>query len=117
MRQVTTAVYEYAELSDKAKSKARSKGPGGGAFAAFGAKFQKIPPEDRARMKTASPEERHEILKKAGFTDDEIEQMRQLRERMQQDGGGSGGPPGGSSFGGPPGGGGFGGPPGGGGGN
>ncbi|MGO9598631.1 MAG: efflux RND transporter periplasmic adaptor subunit [Isosphaeraceae bacterium] len=93
----------------KAKSKARSKGAGGGAFAAFGAKFQKIPPEDRARMKTASPEERIEILRKAGFTDDEIEQMRQMRERMQQGGGGSGGPPGGGGFGGPPGGGGGGG--------
>ena len=30
-------------------------------------------------MKTASPEERIEILRKAGFTDDEIEQMRQMR--------------------------------------
>jgi multidrug efflux pump subunit AcrA (membrane-fusion protein) len=87
----------------KAKGKARSKAPGG-ALAAFGAKFQKISPEDRARMKTASPEERTEILKKAGFSDDEIEQMRQMRERMQQGGGGFGG-------------GGFGGPPGGGGGN
>ena len=92
----------------KAKTKARTKGAGG--FGAFGAKFQNIPAEDRARMKTASPEERNEILKKAGFTDDELEQMRQMRE---QRGGGGGG--GGGFGGGPPGGGGGGRGPGGGG--
>jgi len=63
----------------KAKAKGRSKGAGGGGFGAFGAKFQNIAPEDRAKMKTASPEERNEILKRAGFTDDELEQMRQMR--------------------------------------
>ena len=71
--------------------------------------------EDRAKMKTASPEERNEILKRAGFTDDELEQMRQMREQRQQ--GGGGGPPGGGGGfggGGPPGGGGGRGPGGGG---
>jgi HlyD family secretion protein len=82
----------------KAKTKARAKGAGGG-FAAFGAKFRNISPEDRAKMKTATPEERNEILKKAGFTDDELEQMRQMRE---QGGGGGygGGGGGGGGFGG-----------------
>ena len=40
------------------------------------------------------------ILKKAGFTDDELEQMRQLRERMQQGGGGGFGGGGGGGGGG-----------------
>ena len=66
----------------KAKAKGRTKGAGGGGFGGpFAAKFQNISPEDRQKMKTASPEERNEILKKAGFTDDELEQMRQMREQ------------------------------------
>ena len=88
----------------KAKAKGRTKGAGGGFGGAFAAKFQTIAPEDRAKLKTASPEERNEILKRAGFTDDELEQMRQRRE---QGGGGGGRPGGGGGFGGgPPGGGG-----------
>ncbi len=82
----------------KAKTKGRTKGAGGGGFGAFGAKFQKISPEDRAKMKTASPEERNEILKRAGFTDEELEQMRQMRE--QRGGGGGGGDYGGGGGGG-----------------
>jgi RND family efflux transporter MFP subunit len=77
----------------KAKGKTSKKGGRGGGFGnpAFAKKFQSIPPEDRARMKTASPEERMEILKKAGFTDEELQQMRNF-------GGGGGG--GGGGFGG-----------------
>ncbi len=79
------------------KKGARTKGAGGGGMGG-NPKFQNIPAEDRARMKGASPEERAEILKKAGFTDEELEQMRQ---RMSG-GGGPGGPGGGggSGFGG-----------------
>ncbi len=86
----------------KAKAKGRTKGAGGGGFGAFRAKFQNMAPEDRAKMKTASPEERNEILKKAGFTDDELEQMR-------AGGGGGGGGFGGGRPGGGGGGGGYGG--------
>ena len=81
-----------AKGGDPAKAKAKAKGrtKGAGGFGgAFGAKFQNISPEDRAKMKTASPEERNEILKRAGFTDEELEQMRQMRE--QRGGGGGGG--------------------------
>ena len=46
--------------------------------------------------KGASPEEREAIMKKAGFTDDEISQMSQMR----QQGGGGGGPGGGGGGGG-----------------
>ena len=59
-------------------------------------------------MKTASPEERHEILKKAGFTDEEIEQMKQFAwRRWRRRRRGSAwrrwlGGPGGGGFGGPP---------------
>jgi len=88
----------------KAKAKGRTKGAGGGFGGPFAAKLKNIPAEDRAKMKTATPEERNEILKRAGFTDDELEQMRQRRE---QGGGGGGRPGGGGGFGGgPPGGGG-----------
>lgn len=88
----------------KAKAKGRTKGAGGGGFGAFGAKFQNISPEDRAKMKTASPEERNEILKRAGFTDDELEQMRQMREQRGGGGGFGAGPPGGGGGRGPGGG-------------
>jgi multidrug efflux pump subunit AcrA (membrane-fusion protein) len=105
------AVGDLAKAKGKAKGARKGAGKGaGGAFGAFRAKMDKVPPADRARMKTASDEERTAIMKKAGFTDDEIEQMRQMRERMQQGGGfgGPGGPggPGGGRFGGGPGGGG-----------
>ncbi len=74
----------------KAKTKARAKGAGGGFGGAFAAKFQKISPEDRAKMKGASEEERAEIMKRAGFTDDEIEQMKQMRAQRGAGGGGGG---------------------------
>jgi multidrug efflux pump subunit AcrA (membrane-fusion protein) len=94
-------VGETAKGKGKAQGKGRNRGAGGGGGAFF-EKFKNIPAEDRARMKTASEEERNAILKKAGFTDDELDQMRQMRERMQQGGGGGfgGGPPGGGSAGG-----------------
>jgi HlyD family secretion protein len=90
--------------------KARTKGGGMGG----NPKFQAIPAEDRVRLRSASPEERAEILKKAGFTDDEIEQMRQRQAAgggRGPGGGGGGGPggPGGGGEGGGGGGGGFGG--------
>src|SRR5271157_4595064 len=91
---------------DLAKAKGRTKGAGGGGFGAFGAKFQNMAPEDRAKLRTASPEERSEILKRAGFTDDEIEQMQQMRAGGGGGGFGGGRPGGGGFGGGPPGGGG-----------
>ena len=45
-------------------------------------KFQNINAEDRQKIRDASDEERKEIMKKAGFTDDEIRQMEQMRRRM-----------------------------------
>ncbi len=81
--------------------KARTKGAGGGGMGG-NPKFQAIPPEDRARLRTATPEERAEIFKKAGFTDAEIDQMKQ---RMSGGGGGGGGGFGGGGGGGRPGGG------------
>lgn len=86
----------------KAQGKGRTKGAGGPNPALF-AKFRNIPPDDLPKLKTASPEERDEILRKAGFTDAELEQLRSFRPP------GGGGPPGGGF-----GGGGFGGPGGGG---
>ena len=99
---------------DAAKGKgdpAKAKGKGKGARPAF---FSKIPPEDLAKMKGASQEEREAIFRKAGATDAEIEQMNQMRQRMQNGGGGGGF--GGGGFGGGGGGGPGGGGPGGGGG-
>jgi hypothetical protein len=81
----------------KAKGKGSRKGGGGGGGMmnpAFREKFQKISPEDRDRMKSASEEERGEILKNAGFTDEEIGQMKQMRGNRgggPRGGGGEGG--------------------------
>lgn len=100
-----------------AKGKAKGKRKGGGMNPALFAKFKNISAEDRERMKGASEEERNKIMKDAGFTDAELEQLKQMRSQ-----GGFGGPPGGGFGGGPGGGGpgggggGFGGGPGGGGG-
>jgi RND family efflux transporter MFP subunit len=111
--EVAVAKADEAKGKGKAQGKTKGRGRGGaGGFGAFAEKFKNIPAEDRAKMKGASEEERTAILKKAGFTDEELEQMRQMRERMQQGGGGGfgGGPPGGGGGGGyrggPPGGGG-----------
>ena len=99
--------------ADKAKAKGKGR-RGGGPNPAMFQKFQNITPEDREKMKDASEEERAAIMKKAGFTDAELEQMKQMRANG---GGFGGGPPGGGGGGPPGGGGGFGGgPPGGGGG-
>jgi hypothetical protein len=46
--------------------------------------FQKVSPEDRVKLKTATEEERTRILKKAGFTDAEIQEMQYTRERIQR---------------------------------
>jgi HlyD family secretion protein len=43
------------------------------------AKLRSLGPEDRAKLKGASPEERDAILKKAGLTDAEIQQLNRLR--------------------------------------
>jgi HlyD family secretion protein len=79
-------------------AKGKRKGGGGGMNPAFMQKFQSISPEDRARMREATPEERNEILKKAGFSDAELEQMQQMR---QGGGGGFGGGRPGGGMGGP----------------
>jgi hypothetical protein len=48
----------------------------------FSEKFRNISPEDREKLRNATDEERIKILKKAGFTDDELKQMQEMRERM-----------------------------------
>ena len=68
----------------KAKAKGKRGGGGGMMGGALGEKFGKISPDDRAKLRTASPEERAEIFRNAGFTDEEIEQVKQF-------GGGGGG--------------------------
>lgn len=106
--------------ADKAKAKGKGArgGMGGMMGGPMGEVFSKISPEDRAKMRTASAEEREQILRKAGATDEMIKQMNEMRQRFGGGGpGGPGGPGGGGGFGGPGGGGGgFGGPGGGGGG-
>jgi multidrug efflux pump subunit AcrA (membrane-fusion protein) len=94
---------QFAKGGGSAKGKR-----GGGGNNPFAAKFQKLTPEERSSLKTASPEEREQLLKKAGFTDEEIEQMAQMRRNFGGGGGGGGGF-GGGGFGGRRGGGGGGG--------
>ena len=77
-----------------AKPKAKGKGQrgaGGG-----NPLFQKISPEDRAKLRGASDEERLEIFKRSGFSNEEIDQMQQMRNN----GGGGRGPGGGGGGGG-----------------
>ena len=53
--------------------KARAKGRGGRVLSSpLLQKLRNISPDDRVRMKSASPDERVEILKKAGFTEDDL---------------------------------------------
>lgn len=102
------------DAKGKGAGKGQRKGGGAAGGGAFMQKFQSISAEDRAKMKSASEEERTAILKKAGFTDAELDQMKQMRAGGGGGGGFGGGPPGGGGgFGGPGGG----GPPGGGRGN
>ncbi len=88
----------------KAEKKKRAGSGGGGAM---GALMQKMSDEDRQKFRSASPEEKIEILKAAGATDADIQSF---MERMQNGGGpGGGGGRGGRGGAGGPGGGGFGG--------
>lgn len=106
-----------AGADGKGAEKGQAKRKGAGGFQrdpALEALMQKVPQEDRRKVFMGTPEERAEILKKAGATDDQIkkaeEAMARMREMMQQ----GGGFPGGGGPGGPGGGGGGGGPRGGG---
>lgn len=74
----------------KAKGKGKGARKGGGMGGAFAEKMKNIPPEDLAKMRSGTDEERAEILKKAGFSDAEMDQLKQMRQ-----GGGGGGPGGG----------------------
>jgi len=101
---VGTAPVAAALPGDAAKPKAKAKGAG--MPPALREKMQAIPAEDRAKMKGASPEEREAILKKGGFTEDEMKQyqqfiqMRMQRRAAESAGGGEGGGPGGGGGGG-----------------
>ena len=75
-------------------------GPGGGANSAMFKKFQNISAEDREKLATATDEEKKAIMKKAGFTDAELEQMEKMRSSGGFGGGGQGGGPGGGGQGG-----------------
>jgi hypothetical protein len=86
----------------KAK-KSSKKGGGGGGGMGNNPVFQKISPENRAKLRGASDEERLQIFKDSGLSDEEIDQMQQMRRGGGGGGGGRGGP-GGGGFGGGPGG-------------
>jgi hypothetical protein len=77
----------------KGAGKARGKGAGGFMDNPIMQKMMKnLSPEEMASMRGASPEERLQLQKKAGLTDDEIEQLAEMRRNY---GGGGGGGPGG----------------------
>ncbi len=68
--------------TDRAQGKATGKAARTGALSpTIIQKFRSLDPADRAKMKNASLEERDAILKKAGFTDDEIRQFFEIRKR------------------------------------
>ena len=67
---------------NKAKRKASGKSARSGALSpTMIQKFRSLDPDDRAKMKNASLEERDAILKKAGFTDNEIRQLSEIRKQ------------------------------------
>jgi HlyD family secretion protein len=45
-------------------------------------KFQNLSPEDRAKLKSGSDDERKAMLKKAGFTDGEIQVLEKMRQQI-----------------------------------
>jgi multidrug efflux pump subunit AcrA (membrane-fusion protein) len=47
-------------------------------FPTIGTKIQTLGPEDRGKLRGASPDERRAILKRAGLTDDEIRQLNSM---------------------------------------
>ena len=93
----------------KKKDAAKKKGGRGGMGMnpAIMQKMQSLPEEERSKLRdpSTSEEDRAALLKKAGLTDEEIGQMKQMAERFRN-GGGPGGPGGGGPGGGPGGGGG-----------
>ncbi len=89
----------------KGGAAAKKKGGRGGAGGAMFKKFQNLTPDERASLKTASPEEKSQLMKKAGFTEQEIEQMKNFGGGGGGGGGGFGGGGRGGRGGGPPGGG------------
>jgi len=105
------------KAGDPAKAKANRAGGfakgkvGGAGRPAF---MAKIPREEMRKLFTASEEEKTEILTKAGLTPEEMQQFKEMSERMRAGGFGGGGPGGGGGFGGGGGRRGGGGPPGGG---
>jgi HlyD family secretion protein len=86
------------DAKDGAPKPKRKGGAGGGA--SFFSKLQTLSEDERASLRTASEADREVLLRKAGLTDDEIEQMKQMRAN-----GGGGRGPGGGGGGGRPGGG------------
>jgi RND family efflux transporter MFP subunit len=58
----------------------RAKGKNVGIPPSLRTKLQAIDPEERVKLRTATPEEEEAILKKAGFTDDELRLLNQIRE-------------------------------------
>ncbi len=87
-----TAPEAGGETKGTGEAKTKKRGGGGGMMGGpLGEKFGKISPEDRAKLKSASPEEKAEIFRGAGFTDEEIEQAGQMMNRRGGGGGGQGG--------------------------
>jgi HlyD family secretion protein len=95
----TAAPVNAAGDPAKAKAKRKGGGFGGGQMPAWMSKLQTLSPDERAQMKTASQEDRMELLKKAGLTEEELQQASQFRGGRGGGGGGGrrggGGAPGG----------------------
>lgn len=90
----------------KGEGKEKAKGKRGGAGGAFNPamfqKFQNLSTDERAQMKTADEATKKSLMKKAGFTDAEIQQLNEAAKSFGGGGGGGfgGGPPGGGGGGG-----------------
>ncbi len=79
--------------ADAKKGTAKKKGGEGGPNPAMmQKKFQNLSPDDREKLKSASDEERRSILKKAGFSNAELQQLKPPGGGGRR-GGPAGGPP------------------------
>jgi HlyD family secretion protein len=104
-KKVVAAAGAAGKGADPAKAKGKGKGAGGfakgkgagGNRPAFFTKLQSLSQEERTKLRSpeATEEEKSQLYKKAGLTDEEVTQMAEMRKNFGGGGGGFGGGPGG----------------------
>ena len=79
LKAIPTSASKKEAAAERAREKASARASRNRALpSALIQKFRNVAPEDRARMKSASQEEREAILRKAGFTGAELRQLSEM---------------------------------------